>query len=208
MEFSTEMVVKATLFKLRIAEIPTTLSPDGRGRPPHLRTWRDGWRYLRFLLLYSPRWLFLYPGIASFLLGVMVFAWLLPGPQEVRGVTFDYGTMLFAATAILIGFQAVNFAAFSKIFATSEGLLPENPLLTRMYRYITLEVGLAIGALLIVIGTATWVFGLSYWKSHSFGSLDPDKALRITIPGLVTLTLGFQVVLSSFFISVLGMRRR
>lgn len=208
MEFSTEMVVKATLFKLRIAEIPTTLSPDGRGRPPHLRTWRDGWRYLRFLLLYSPRWLFLYPGIASFLLGVMVFAWLLPGPQEVRGVTFDYGTMLFAATAILIGFQAVNFAAFSKIFATSEGLLPENPLLTRMYRYITLEVGLAIGALLIVIGMATWVFGLSYWKSHSFGPLDPDKALRITIPGLVTLTLGFQVVLSSFFISVLGMRRR
>ena len=150
MEFSTEMVVKATLFKLRIAEIPTTLSPDGRGRPPHFRTWRDGWRYLRFLLLYSPRWLFLYPGIASFLLGVIVFTWLLAGPQEVRGVTFDYGTMLFAATAILIGFQAVNFAAFSKVFATSEGLLPENPFLTRMYRYITLEVGLLIGALLIV----------------------------------------------------------
>ena len=208
MEFSTEMVVKATLFKLRIAEIPTTLSPDGRDRPPHLRTWRDGWRYLRFLLLYSPRWLFLYPGIALFLLGVAIFAWLLPGPQTVRAVTFDYGTMLFGATTVLIGFQAVNFAAFSKIFATSEGLLPENPLLTRMYRYITLEVGLVIGVCLIVTGAAMWIVGLSNWKSQRFGPLDPDQALRITISGLVTLTLGFQIVLSSFFISVLGMRRR
>lgn len=142
------------------------------------------------------------------MLGVMIFGWLLPGPKEVRGVTFDYGTMLFGATAILIGFQAVNFAAFSKIFATSEGLLPENPLLTRMYRYVTLEVGLVIGALLIGIGAAMWVLGLNYWKSHSFGPLDPDEALRIIISGLVSLTLGFQIVLSSFFISVLGMRRR
>jgi hypothetical protein len=208
MEFSTEMVVKATLFKLRIAEIPTTLSPDGRDRPPHLRTWRDGWRYLRFLLLYSPRWLFLYPGIALFLLGLAICGWLLPGPRSVGGVQFDYDTMLFGATAILIGFQSLSFAAFSKTYATTEGLLPENPFLTRMYRYVTLEVGLLVGAILVVAGAATWIFGLRYWKVHHFGPLDPDKVLRIAIPGLVSLTLGVQIILSSFFTSVLGMRRR
>ncbi|MGA9593623.1 MAG: glycosyltransferase, partial [Candidatus Acidiferrales bacterium] len=172
MEFSTEMVVKATLFNLRIAEIPTTLSPDGRDRAPHLRTWRDGWRYLRFLLLYSPRWLFLYPGIALLLFGMTLCGWLLPGPRSLGGVSFDYDTMLFGAMAILIGFQSINFAAFSKIFATTEGLLPENPLLTRMFRYITLEVGLLVGALLAVAGAATWIVGLSYWKAHQFGPLD------------------------------------
>jgi glycosyltransferase involved in cell wall biosynthesis len=208
MEFSTEMVVKATLFKLRIAEIPTVLSPDGRDRPPHLRTWRDGWRYLRFLLLYSPRWLFLYPGIALMVLGAALSAWLLPGPRAVGNVIFDYNTLLFGAMAILIGFQSVNFAAFGKIFATTEGLLPPDPRLNRLYRYITLEVGLLLGALLMLAGVAMWVFGLSYWRSHHFGSLDPDTALRIVIPGFVSLTLGIQVALSSFFISLLGMGRR
>jgi glycosyltransferase involved in cell wall biosynthesis len=208
MEFSTEMVVKATLFNLRIAEIPTTLSPDGRDRPPHLRTWRDGWRYLRFLLLYSPRWLFLYPGIALFLTGAIVCAWLLPGPQRVGSITFDYDTMLFGAMAMLVGFQSINFAAFSKVYATTEGLLPENPTLTRLYRYITLEVGLVIGAILMLAGAAIWIFGFGYWRSHQFGPLDPDKVLRIVIPGMVSFTLGVQIILSSFFTSVLGMRRR
>ncbi|MFZ3202130.1 MAG: glycosyltransferase family 2 protein, partial [Candidatus Acidiferrales bacterium] len=127
MEFSTEMVVKAMLFGLRVAEVPTVLSPDGRDRPPHLRTWRDGWRHLRFLLLYSPRWLFLYPGIILLVLGAAVSVWLLPGPRTVGGVQFDYHTLLFGAMAILIGFQSINFAAFSKIFAISEKLLPEDP---------------------------------------------------------------------------------
>jgi glycosyltransferase involved in cell wall biosynthesis len=208
MEFSTEMVVKATLFNLRIAEIPTVLSPDGRDRPPHLRTWRDGWRYLRFLLLYSPRWLFLYPGMGLFMLGVAVGAWLLPGPRTIGSVVFDYHTLLFGAMAILIGFQSINFAVFSKIFATSEGLLPEDLRLNRLYRYVTLEVGLVTGALLILFGAGMWLFGLSYWRSHAFGPLDPDKTLRVVVPGFVSLTLGVQIVLSSFFLSVLGMRRR
>jgi hypothetical protein len=208
MEFSTEMVVKATLFNLRIAEIPTVLSPDGRDRPPHLRTWRDGWRYLRFLLLYSPRWLFLYPGMALLILGFAISVWLLPGPQTIGSVTFDYNTLLFGAMAILVGFQSVNFAAFSKLFAISERLLPEDPRLNRLFRYITLEVGLVFGALLILAGSGMWLFGLNYWKSHSFGPLDPGKTLRIVIPGLVSFTLGIQIVLSSFFLSVLGMRRR
>jgi glycosyltransferase involved in cell wall biosynthesis len=208
MEFSTEMVVKATLFNLRIVEVPTVLSPDGRGRPPHLRTWRDGWRYLRFLLLYSPRWLFLYPGVVLLFLGAAVSLWLLPGPRTIGGVTFDYHTLLFGAMAILIGFQSVNFAAFSKIFAITEGLLPEDPRLNRLFRYITLEVGLIVGALLILLGAGLWVFGLGFWQSHHFGPLDPEKTLRIVIPGFVSLTLGTEIVLSSFFLSLLGMGRR
>ncbi|MGC2421846.1 MAG: glycosyltransferase family 2 protein [Candidatus Acidiferrales bacterium] len=208
MEFSTEMVVKAMLFGLRVAEVPTVLSPDGRDRPPHLRTWRDGWRHLRFLLLYSPRWLFLYPGIILLVLGAAVSVWLLPGPRTVGGVQFDYHTLLFGAMAILIGFQSINFAAFSKIFAISEKLLPEDPRLNRVFRYITLETGLVVGALLILTGAGLWVFGLSFWRSHHFGALDPDRTLRIVIPGFVSLTLGIQIVLSSFFLSVLGMARR
>jgi glycosyltransferase involved in cell wall biosynthesis len=208
MEFSTEMVVKATLFDLKIIEIPTTLSPDGRDRPPHLRTWRDGWRYLRFLLLYSPRWLFLYPGIAFFVLGVAVSMWLLPGPRVIASTTFDYHTLLFGAMMILIGFQAINFAVFSTIFAISERLLPTDPRLDKVFRYVTLETGLVLGTLLILAGMGTWIFGLNYWRIHHFGPIDPDRTLRIVIPGFTCLTLGVQVILSSFFISVLGMGRR
>jgi glycosyltransferase involved in cell wall biosynthesis len=208
MEYANEMVVKATTFGLRITEVPTTLSPDGRGRPPHLRTWRDGWRTLRFLLLYSPRWLFLYPGIALFAGGIIVGALLLPGPFMVGNVGFDVDTLLFAAMAVLIGFQSIVFAGFTKLFGISEGLLPEDPRLTWLFRYITLEVGLVVGVLLIFAGTGAWVLGLAYWRSHQFGPLDTEKTLRIVIPGLVCFTLGFQTILSSFFLSVLGMSRR
>jgi glycosyltransferase involved in cell wall biosynthesis len=208
MEFSTEMVVKATLFNLQIAEIPTVLSPDGRNRRPHLRTWRDGWRYLRFLLLYSPRWLFLYPGIVLFVLGTILSLLLLPGPVTVGSVTVDYHTLLFAAMAILIGFESINFAVFTKVFGITEQLMPEDPDLNNLFRYVTLETGLVLGTLLIVAGAGTWIFGLNYWRSHHFGPLDPDKTLRIVIPGFVSLTLGVQIVLSSFFLSVLGMARK
>lgn len=207
MEFSTEMVVKATLFKLRIAEIPTVLSPDGRDRPPHLRTWRDGWRYLRFLLLYSPRWLFLYPGMLLMGLGALLMGWLLPGPRTIGSAVIDYHTLLFAGMAILVGFQSLNFAVFSKVLAITEGLLPEDPRLNRLFRYITLEVGLAVGAVLLFAGVGLWAFGLRYWEHVSFGRLDPDVTLRIVIPGLVSFTLGIQVILSSFFVSILGMSR-
>jgi len=208
MEFASEMIVKATLFHLSVTEIPTVLSPDGRDRPPHLRTWRDGWRHLRFLLLYSPRWLFLYPGILLFILGVATSLWLLPGPQKIGRVTFDIHTLLFGSMMILIGFQSINFAAFSKAFAITEGLLPNDPRLDRLFKYITLEVGLAIGALLVVGGMGTWIFGLEYWHSRNFGALDPERTLRIVIPGLVSLTMGVQIILSSFLMSVLGMHRQ
>jgi len=208
MEFASEMVVKATLFNLRIAEVPTVLSQDGRDRPPHLRTWRDGWRHLRFLLLYSPRWLFLYPGFLLFLFGIAACAWLLPGPRTVRGVTFDIHTLLFGAMAILIGFESIVFAVFTKTFATTERLMPDDPRLMRLYKYITLEVGLLIGGILILSGTALWVMGLGFWQSQHFGPLNPERTFRIIIPGFVCLTLGVQTVLSSFFMSVLGLVRK
>src|SRR5215469_7664393 len=208
MEFASEMVVKASAFGLRVTEIPTTLAPDRRGRPSHLRTWRDGWRHLRFLLLYSPRWLFLYPGVALMVFGTLVSAALLPGPRKIGSVVFDVHTLLFAAMSILIGFQSVIFATFTKIFAISEGLLPEDPRLSRMFRYVTLETGLVAGILLILAGAGAWVLGLAYWRIQAFGPLDTESTLRIVIPGVVCFTLGFQVILSSFFLSVLGMSRR
>jgi glycosyltransferase involved in cell wall biosynthesis len=208
MEFASEMVVKACVFGLRLTEIPTTLSPDGRDRAPHLRTWRDGWRHLRFLLLFSPRWLFLIPGALLFMLGSAAGVWLLPGPRMVGTVRFDVHSLLFAAMVMLLGFQSINFAMFTKIFAITHGLRPEDRRLTRLFRHITLEVGLSVGSLLALAGAALWVFGLTYWGSRHFGPLDPDRTLRIVIPGFVSLTLGVQIILSSFFLSLLGMARK
>ncbi len=207
MEFASEMAVKATLLGMRVAEVPTTLSTSGRSRPPHLRRWRDGWRHLRFLLLYSPRWLFLYPGILSMLAGGLVGLWLLPGPRTVGHVTLDVHTLLYAAAAVLIGFQSVAFAVFAKVFAISEGLLPPDPRLNRLFRYATLEVGLTAGGALIAVGALGSIWALNLWGARSFGELEPSRVFRIVIPAVLALTLGCQVVLSSFLLSVLGLGR-
>ncbi len=208
MEFASEMIVKATLFQLRITEIPTTLRPDARGTPSHLRTWRDGWRHLRFLLLYSPRWLFLYPGFALMIVGTLAGLSLLPGPRTIRGVTFDVHTLLFSAVLVLLGFQSVNFAVFTKVFAITEGLAPEDQRLNRLFRHITLEVGLIAGGLLTAAGLAAWIFAITTWGRLHLGPLNPEETLRVTIPGGVLVAVGFETILSSFFLSVLGMARR
>jgi glycosyltransferase involved in cell wall biosynthesis len=207
MEFASEMVVKATLLKMKITEVPTTLSPDGRSRPPHLRTWHDGWRHLRFLLLYSPRWLFLYPGVLLIFVGIAGTLWLLPGPQRIGHVVFDVHTLLYTLMSILLGFQAVAFATFTKVFAISEGLLPEDPRLTKVFRYVKLETGLCAGAALVLLGVAGTLLAVSDWRARQFGQLDPSQMLRLVIPAVVALTLGVEVILSSFFLSVLGMKR-
>ncbi len=208
MEFASEMVVKATLYRLRIGEVPTTLAPDGRDRPPHLRSWRDGWRHLRFLMLYSPRWLFLYPGALMMLLGLLLGTWLLPGPRQIGGATLDIHTLLYAALLVNIGFQAVCFAFFTKIFTISEGLLPASPRLDRMFRFVTLETGLVVGLILVVLGIVGSFAALSGWSHRDYGPLDPSRTLRLVIPSVTALTLGAQTILSSFFLSVLGLRRR
>ena len=208
MEFACEMVVKASLLHMKVSEVPTTLSPDGRDRPPHLRTWHDGWRTLRFMLLYSPRWLFLYPGALLILLGIAGCVWLLPSPRPFHGVVFDVHTLLYAFVSVLLGSQFVAFAVFGKVFAISEGLLPEDPRLNRAFRYITLESGLAAGALLVVFGLAGSIFAVSGWAKESFGPLDIDRMLRVVMPSVFSLTLGVQVICGSFFLSLLGLRRR
>jgi len=208
MEFATEMVVKATLLDLRIAEVPTTLSPDGRSRPPHLRTWRDGWRTLRFFLLYSPRWLFLYPGLAFMLIGLALGVWLLPGSRTIGHATLDVHTILYAAAFVLLGFQAIAFAVFTKLFAISEGLLPPDRTLDKLFRYITLETGLLAGAALIALGLGGSIYAVGFWEAKHFGTLDYPSTMRMVIPAVLSLVLGVQTVFASFFLSVLGLRRR
>lgn len=208
MEFASEMVVKATLLKLRITEVPTTLSRDGRSRPPHLRSWRDGWRHLRFLFLYSPRWLFFYPGALLVLLGLLVGIWLLPGPREIGSIVFDVHTLMYAAMLIIIGFQAIIFAFFTMVFALNEGLLPEDVHLNKARHYVTLEMGLVVGSLLLLIGLAGSIYAFGFWSNRSFGDLDPVRTLRTVIPSVTSMALGCEVVLSSFFLSILGLKRR
>ncbi|HXH50495.1 MAG TPA: glycosyltransferase family 2 protein [Terriglobia bacterium] len=207
MEFASEMVVKAALLRMKVSEVPTVLSPDGRDRPPHLRSWRDGWRHLRFLLMYSPRWLFLYPGMLMFLAGLVVAAILLPGPVVIHGIGFDVHTLLYAFTAALLGFQFVAFAVFTKVFAITEGLLPPDPRLTRVFRWVKLETGLVIGGLLVAFGLGGSIFAVSNWARESFGALDPDRMLRIVMPAVFAVALGVQIVCSCFFLSILGLRR-
>ena len=207
MEFASEMVVKATLLKLSMAEVPTTLSPDGRTRPPHLRTWRDGWRHLRFLLLYSPRWLFLYPGLLLMLVGSLVELWLLPAPRTVGSVTFDVHTMVYGAAFVLLGFQAVAFAMFTKVFAISQRLFPPDPALQKITRYIGLEAGLIVGSVLIAGGLGGSIYAVDVWGARHFGALDYSHTMRLVIPSVLSLVLGLQTVFASFFLSVLGLRR-
>jgi len=208
MECASEMVVKATLHKLRIAEVATTLSPDGRSRSPHLRSWRDGWRHLRFLLLYSPRWLFFYPGAFLILVGFAIGLWLLPGQRTIYRINFDIHTLLFAALAIIIGFQAINFALFTKVFAISEGLLPQDDQFDKVLNRLRLEVGLIVGGILLLVGIGGSIYALSGWGARSFGPLDPTLSMRVVIPSVTAFTLGFEIILSSFFLSILGMKRR
>jgi len=208
MEFASEMVVKACLFGMKITEVPTTLAPDGRGRPPHLRRWQDGWRHLRFMLLYSPRWLFLYPGILLMIVGALACLWLLPGPRKIAGVTFDVHTLLYAAMAVLLGFQAVVFAVFTKVYTIAEGLLPPDSRLEKMFNIIKLETGLAVGIALMICGIAGSGYAFISWQQTSFGPLEPSVTLRAIIPSLLALVLGCQTVFASFFLSVLGLKRK
>ncbi len=205
MEFASEMVVKAAYFNLRIAEVPTTLKKDGRDRPPHLRSWRDGWRHLRFMLVYSPRWLFLYPGAVTMLLGLAMMLWLLPAPRRLFGVTFDIQTAFYGLVALLIGFQAVLFSVLSKFFAIATGLIPKPARFDRLFLWANLESGLIAGSILFAAGLAGSCFAVGIWGMRSFGPLDLSKSLRIVIPSAGALAIGCEIILSSFFLSTLGL---
>lgn len=204
MEFASEMVVKATVHKLRITEVPTRLSPDGRSRPPHLRSWRDGWRHLRFLLLFSPRSLFLYPGAFLFAAGLILTAWLLPAPRQVAGVSLDIHTLLYTSVATVIGVQAMLFWVFAKIYGQRERIVPPDPKFDAALRAATLERALIAGGLLLLLGLGLGVRALSNWHSQGFGDLSPDAAMRIVIPSATSMLLGMQLIYSAFFLTLLG----
>lgn len=203
MEFASEMVVKATLNKLKIAEVPTTLSPDGRNRAPHLNTWQDGWRHLRFLLLYSPRWLFLYPGLFSATVGLIFLVWLSIKPQTIAGITLDIHTMVYATALILLGLQAVIFALFSYVFTVTNKLLPRNDHIVSFLANFTLEKGLMIGLFLVAGGFAGSIYAVVSWSGESFGQLVPTSMMRIVIPSITAVIAGVQTILAGFFVSIL-----
>jgi len=207
MEFASEMVVKATLAGQRITEVPTTLSPDGRSRPPHLRSWRDGWRHLRFLLLFSPRWLFLIPGLVLLVIGLVIGAAVVPRPFSVGTVHFDVDTLVAAAAMVVIGFQAVLFALFTKVYASAEGFLPEDRWPQRVLRTWTLERGLIVGGVLGLAGLIGVIFSLLDWDQHKFGSLDPTHILRLMIPSATALIVSCQAIFGTFFLSILAIKR-
>jgi glycosyltransferase involved in cell wall biosynthesis len=208
MEFATEMTIKASLNNFRLTEIPITLYPDGRrSHPPHLKTFRDGWRHLRLYLIYTPRWLFLIPGIFMVLLGIVGYAVALP-KMHLAGVTFDVHTLLFASLFILCGYQSIIFAFFTKIFAIMEGLLPEDPMLDRFFEIVNLERGLIISIIALFVGLLLLLVAVNEWRQAGFGDLDYDHTMRWVIPGATITALAVQTVFSSFFASILGIKRK
>ncbi len=207
MEFATEMVIKASLIGARISEVPITLHRDGRtDHAPHLKTFHDGWRTLRFFLLCTPRWLFLMPGMLLILIGLAGYAIALPR-LTIGGITFDAHTLLFASLFILCGYQAILFAVMAKTFAITEGLLPQDERFLKLFRYVNLERGLLLGGGSLLIGGALLLVAVNQWRVNEFGLLDYARTMRWVIPGVLLSGLGFQTILSSFFISILGLRR-
>lgn len=207
MEFASEMIVKSKLNGLSIAEVPTILHPDGRSRPPHLNTWRDGWRHLRFLLMYSPRWLFLYPAILLILMGTLLSTILIKQPINFSGIVFDVHTLLYTAGSVVIGFQFLAFYGLTKIYAVENGLLPKSERYDNLFKYFNLEKGLIAGFVILTFGIYLSIDGLLTWKATSFSNLKPVETLRTVIPAVFTVMLGLQIILFSFFFSILGLKR-
>lgn len=207
MEFASEMVIKSTFKSLRITEVPITLHKDGRSRPPHLKPWRDGWRHLRFMLIYSPRWLFLVPGLVLGAMGTILGVVLsFKGQLALGGLTLDVGTLAVASMTTIIGLQLVAFGFFTKVFAIAEGLLPEDPKFSDVFKVFTLEKGIVSGLLVLLGGVALLGNALWVWKTAGYGALNYADNLRRLIPAVTLVVLGVQVIFSSFFMSVLGLK--
>jgi glycosyltransferase involved in cell wall biosynthesis len=207
MEFASEMVVKATLWGQKITEVPTTLKKDGRSRPPHLRSWRDGWRHLRFLLLFSPRWLFFMPGLVLLLLGLIAGAIIEAGPVSIGSVTFDVGTLVAASAAVVIGFQGVLFWLFTRVYAGAEGFLPTEPGVQRLLGRLSLERGLLLGLAIGLAGLGGLLFSIVNWGGSGFHNLNYEHALRSMIPSATALVVSCQLILGTFFLSILGIKQ-
>lgn len=207
MELASEIVVNAALLKMKITEVPTVLSPDGRTRKPHLRTWNDGWRHLRFLLVYSPRWLFLYPGIFLLLFGFALSAILIFKQINLIEVHLDVNTLLYSSTLVFVGFQFISFFVFAKVFAVTNGLLPFSEKFNNVFIYFNLERGLIVGVIFLLFGIALTIYAISIWSKIGFGPLNPSETLRIVIPAVFSIIIGIQTILNSFFLSIMGLKK-
>ena len=208
MEFASEMVIKATLLNMNIVEVPTTLDKDGRSRPPHLRPWRDGWRHLRFMLLFSPNWLFYYPGLLLMSAGMLIGAALITHPLYLGAVRLSVGTLVYCAMMIEIGFQAVLFAVLSRTYAVQEGLVPQSNRMRKVERVFSLELGILLGLGLISAGVLLLFYALNIWSKAQFGDLDTAQIIRIIISSSLGLSIGFEVILTSFLLSTLKLHIR
>ena len=207
MEYASEMVVRATMAGLRLGEVPVTLRPDGRSRPPHLRSWRDGWRHLRFLLLFSPRWLFLVPGLLLASLSLVAFLALLPGPVRIGGVTFDVNTLIMASAGLVAGVQTVLMGMFAKAAAVQLGIVAPTPLLTRLQGLRTIELGIATGAALLLFGLGYALVAVGRWGEVGFGDLPPGESVRIVVPAVTAAAIGIQLAFSGFALAILRFGR-
>jgi hypothetical protein len=208
MEFATEMIIKASIRKSKITEVPITLHPDGRkSHPPHLKTFRDGWRTLRFFLLYTPRWLFLWPAGILLALGLLAYVVALPG-LTFFGATFDAHTLLFGTLSLLTGLQLLMFALFARIFAAAEGLLPLEPKIERIYTMAKLEHAIILGSASLLVGLCLLGWAVLQWRAAGFGALDYAHTMRRVIPGALLVYLGVQTIFSGFFLSILSLQRK
>jgi hypothetical protein len=206
MEFASEMVMKSSILGLRVAEVPITLHKDGRSRPPHLKPWRDGWRHLRFMLIYSPRWLFLMPGLIAAATGALAALAIFCGPLAFGHVQLDAGSLAVACMLFIIGVQLVAFSVFAKVFAIAEGLLPDDPRFSRVFRFFTLEKGLIAGALTLLAGLVLLAWSIWIWRRAGFGSIPYPENLRRIISAATLIIVGHQVMAASWFLSVLGLK--
>lgn len=205
MEFASEMVIKATLKGLRIDEVPITLHPDGRSRPPHLRSWRDGWRHLRFMLLFSPQWLFVWPGLLMLLAGLALFIPLSIHPVQMGRVQFNTNTLLVAGMMMIVGFQVLFFGIFTKLYCVARGLLPESRRLTSALRLFSLERGILLGVMIFALGLGFLAAAILKWKAAGFGQMSYAGSLRLVIPAVTCMTLAVQAIFSSFFLGILDL---
>jgi hypothetical protein len=205
MEFASEMVIKATLLNMRVTEVPTSLWPDGRSRPPHLRPWRDGWRHLRFMLLFSPNWLFLYPGLLTMILGITLVIILSRGSLSIGGVNFDVNTLIYSAFASIIGFQAVLFSILSRIYAVQNRLYPNTGGFLKFSDWFSLESGVILGFFIALAGFVGAIFSFQEWNHQNFGNLDLGVTSRHVIPSAMAMSLGSETILFSLFQSCLSL---
>lgn len=203
MEYASEMVVQATLHKLKMIEVPTTLSPDGRTRPPHLRSWRDGWRHLKFLMMYSPDWTFLYPGLILSVIGLIIMVAIGVGPTKIGNISFGINTMMYGSASLLVGVNISLFSMFTKAYALSSGFIPNSPKTIGIFEKFTVEKGVVVGLVLTLLGIAATILAFVIWGNNSFGNLEPESIMKITIPATTLIAIGIELIFASFFLGIL-----